>query len=270
MPENLFLAYQRGAGERYRQLAIRYLDDATYFDPLAEGKNVLPGKHAYSYVNALSSAMQAYLTLGSEKYLRAAKNAFAMLTEQSFATGGWGPDELLREPGSGALGASLAENHKSFETPCGAYAHFKLTRYLLMVTRDSRYGDSMERVMYNTVLGAKPLQPDGTAFYYSDYTFSGRKTYSPHRWPCCSGTLPQVAADYRINTYFRDEPGNLRQPLYPVHGALYSRQCADRTDAERYISFFQRCAISGQDVAPGRVPDFVCAFRPGPRPLRSP
>ena len=207
MPENLFLAYQRGAGKQYRQLAIRYLDDATYFDPLAEGKNVLPGKHAYSYVNALSSAMQAYLTLGNEKYLRAAKNAFAMLMEQSFATGGWGPDELLREPGSGALGASLAENHKSFETPCGAYAHFKLTRYLLMVTRDSRYGDSMERVMYNTVLGAKPLQPDGTAFYYSDYTFSGRKAYSPHRWPCCSGTLPQVAADYRINTYFRDDQG---------------------------------------------------------------
>src|SRR5271169_4201778 len=76
-----------------------------------------------------------------------------------------------------------------------------------MVTRDSRYGDSMERVMYNTVLGAEPLQSDGTAFYYSDYTFSGRKTYSPHRWPCCSGTLPQVAADYRINTYFRDEQG---------------------------------------------------------------
>src|SRR5271169_3143813 len=92
LPENLFLAYQRGAGTRYRQLAIRYLDDATYFDPLAAGKNVLPGKHAYSYVNALSSAMQAYLTLGNEKYLRAAKSAFAMLMEQSFATGGWGPD----------------------------------------------------------------------------------------------------------------------------------------------------------------------------------
>jgi len=208
LPENLFLACQRGAGERYRQLAIRYLGEATYFDPLAEGKNVLPGKHAYSYVNALNSAMLAYLTLGSEKHLRAAKNAFAMLvTTQSFATGGWGPDELLRAPGSGALAASLAESHNSFETPCGAYAHFKLTRYLLMVTQDSRYGDSMEQVMYNTVLGAKHLQPDGTAFYYSDYNFNGRKTYATHRWPCCSGTLPQVAADYRINTYFRDSRG---------------------------------------------------------------
>jgi DUF1680 family protein len=205
LPENLFLAYQRGAGERYRHLAIRYLDDTTYFDPLAAGDNVLPGKHAYSYVNALNSAMQAYFTLGSEKHLIAARNAFEMLlTTQSFATGGWGPDEMLRKPNSGALAESLSDNHKSFETPCGAYAHFKLTRSLLRVTRDARYGDSMERVMYNTVLGANPLKSDGTAFYYSDYNFSGHKGYSNHRWPCCSGTLPQAAADYRINTYFYD------------------------------------------------------------------
>ena len=205
LPENLFLAYQRGAGPRYRALAIRYLDDPTYFDLLAAGENVLPGKHAYSYVNVLNSAMQAYLTMGSEKHLRAARNGFEMLlTTQSFATGGWGPDELLRKPDSGALYESLSDNHKSFETPCGAYAHFKLTRSLLRVSRDSRYGDSMERVMYNTVLGAKPLQSDGTSYYYSDYNFAGHKGYSNHRWPCCSGTLPQVAADYHINSYFHD------------------------------------------------------------------
>ena len=28
-------------------------------------------------------------------------------------------------------------------------------------------------------------------------------SYKQFRWPCCSGTLPQVAADYRINMYFR-------------------------------------------------------------------
>ena len=230
LPENLFLAYQRGAGDQYKQLAVRFLDDATYFDPLAANKNVLPGRHAYSYVNALNSAMQAYLTLGSEKHLRAAKNAFEMLlSTQSFATGGWGPDEQLREPNTGALAATLADQHKSFETPCGAYAHAKLTRSLLRVTRDARYGDSMERVFYNTVLGAKPLQPDGAAFYYSDYSYHGSKGYSNHRWPCCSGTLPQIAADYRLCAYFRDAnglyinlylPSTLEWQLPNVHGTL--------------------------------------------------
>lgn len=212
-PENLFLAYQRGAGDQYRDLAVKYLDDSTWFDPLSRGENVLAGKHAYSYVNSLSSAMQAYLTLGSEKHLRAAQNAFTMLTAQSFATGGWGPDEMLRSPSSDDVFNSLTKTHYSFETPCGSYAHFKITRYLLRVTRDSRYADSMERVMYNTVLGAKPMQPDGRAFYYADYNFVGHKVFSNHRFPCCSGTLPQVAADYRINTYFRDTRG--------VYVALY-------------------------------------------------
>ena len=207
IPENLFLAYQRGAGDRYRALGVQYLDDQSYFDPLAEGRNVLAGKHAYSYVNSLSSAMQAYLTLGSAKHLRAASNAFEMLKAQSFVTGGWGPDEELRGPGSGDVAASLTKTHHSFETPCGSYAHFKLTRYLLRVTRDSRYADSMERVMYNTVLGAKPLLPDGSTFYYSDYNFQGRKIFTKPRWPCCSGTLPQVAADYRINTFLCDPDG---------------------------------------------------------------
>jgi DUF1680 family protein len=206
-PENLFLAYQRGAGDRYRELAIQYLDDSTWFDPLARGENVLAGKHAYSYVNSLSSSMQAYLILGSEKHLRATKNAFDGLAAQSFATGGWGPDEMLRSPTSDDVNASLTKTHNSFETPCGSYAHFKVTRFLLRVTRDSRYGDSMERVMYNTVLGAKPMRSDGRAFYYADYNSAGRKVYSKHRFPCCSGTLPQVAADYRINIYFRDRRG---------------------------------------------------------------
>jgi uncharacterized protein len=204
--ENLFLAYQRGAGERYRELGRQYLDDE-YYDPLAEGHDVLAGRHAYSYVNSLSSAMQAFLTLGSAKHLHAARNAFEMLSQQSFVTGGWGPDETLRDPDSPDVAASLTESHSSFETPCGSYAHFKLTRYLLRVTRDSRYGDSMERVMYNTVLGSLPLQPDGRTYYYSDYNFKGRKVYHEQRWACCSGTLPQVAADYRINTYFRDAQG---------------------------------------------------------------
>jgi DUF1680 family protein len=207
MGENLFLAAERTGRPLYRDMAVRFLPDQDFFDPLAKGQDVLAGRHAYSHMNALSSAAKAYLVLGDDKYLRAARNGFDFVQRQSFATGGWGPDELFSAPGSGDLGASLEKTHAGFETPCGAYAHFKLTRYLLRITQDSRYGDSMEKVMYNTVLGAKPMDPSGSAFYYSDYHSGGRKTYHPDKWPCCSGTLPQIAADYRVSTYFRDGRG---------------------------------------------------------------
>ena len=208
LPENLFLAYQRSGKAFYRDLAKRYLEDDTYFGPLSQGNNVLPFEHAYSHVNAFSSAMQAYITLGSQMHLQAARNGFEMLVKtQSFATGGWGPDEAFGEPGTGQLGNSLAHSHASFETPCGAYGHFKITRYLLRVTKDAQYGDSMERVLYNTILGAWPIQADGTSFYYSDYANTGKKVYYGQKWPCCSGTFPQLAADYHISTYLRSRDG---------------------------------------------------------------
>jgi uncharacterized protein len=206
LPENLFLAYQRSGDARYKDLAVRFIEKE-YFEPLAEGQNVLPGEHAYSHVNAFSSAMQAYLVLGDEKYLRAATNGFRMVREQSYATGGWGPDEAFIVPGSDGLDQSLGLTHSSFETPCGAYGHFKITRYLLRVTGDSRYGDSMERILYNTIAGAWPILPDGTSFYYSDYNNAGVKVHYKDKWPCCSGTFPQLAADYGISSYFKSKDG---------------------------------------------------------------
>ena len=47
LPENLFLAYKRGAGDRYLALAKRFLADDWYFDPLSNEQNVLAGKHAH-------------------------------------------------------------------------------------------------------------------------------------------------------------------------------------------------------------------------------
>lgn len=224
LPENQLIAWQRGGDSAHLQMAQQYMLDE-FFDPLARGENILGGLQAYTHVNALSSAAKAYLVLGDEKYLHAAKNGFAYVDAQSYTTGGWGPNEVFllssedaeykyKLPEFKSLGESIGKTCRHFETSCGAYSHFKLTRYLLRITKDSVYGDSMERVMYNTVLGAKPLRTNGQSFYYSDYSPGARKVYftgaegiAPGEWPCCSGTLPQIAADYRISTYFHDENG---------------------------------------------------------------
>ena len=206
LPENFLLAYRRSGKSAYRDLAVRFIEE-DYFGPLAEGKNVLPGEHAYSHVNALSSAAQSYLVLGQEKYLRAATNGLRMVHEQSYATGGWGPDEAFVVPGQGLLGASLGTTRSSFETCCGAYGQFKITRYLLQITQDSRYGDSMERVLYNTIAGATPILEDGTTFYYADYSEVAKKVHYRDKWPCCSGTFPQLTADYGISSYFKSQDG---------------------------------------------------------------
>jgi DUF1680 family protein len=237
-------------------MAPRFLLDDTWFTPLSENQNVLPHHHAYSFCNSLNSAMQAYLSGGSKKHLLAARNGFDMIDRtQSFATGGWGPNESFVAPGG--LYRSLTTTHRGFETPCGSYAHFKLTRYLLRVTRNGRYGDSMERILYNTVLGAKPLQRDGRAFYYSDYNHEGSKVYFSDRWPCCAGTLPQVTADYRLLAYFRDSAGVFVNLYLPS-----TLRWTDQSGAQLALT------QSGSYPVEGRITMRLHSPRPAPFNLR--
>ena len=216
LPENLYFAADRGAGERFRTMARAYQLNDAYFFPLANGQNVLPGRHAYSHMNALASAAESYIVDGDPRHLAAARNGMRFIEEQSFATGGWGPNEGYVTPGSGKLGDSLDKTHASFEAPCGSYGHMKVARYLMRITGDSRYGDGMERLLYNAALGALPLQPDGKAFYYADYNQAGHKAYYDTICPCCSGTIGQLTADYGVNAVLRDDHGlfvNLYLPL---------------------------------------------------------
>ncbi len=200
--ENLFTAAHLTGERRVRDLAVKYLLDKPYFDPLARGENVLAGRQAYSHVMALSSAAMAYLELGEPRYREAIVNGWKFLGEQSFATGGWGPNELLIAPGSDALYSSLTTTANHFETPCGTYATMKLARYLLRFTADARYGDGLERIMWNGLLAVRPPDSNGNSPYYSSYNPGAKKVFYPQKWPCCSGTLVQGVADYVRNIYF--------------------------------------------------------------------
>ena len=208
LPESLFLAYEMTGDRALYDRAVAYLLDREFFDPLAAGRDVLPGRHAYSHAIALSSAGKARLTLGDEKYLRAMQNAWELLrTTQQYSTGGWGPNETFITPRKGELYASLQTTVDHFETPCGSYAAVKLARYLLCATGDARYGDGLERVLMNGVLAAKEPDPTGDSPYYSTYSAQAHKVFYPKKWPCCSGTLVQGVADYVKNIYFHAPDG---------------------------------------------------------------
>ncbi|TCS10282.1 hypothetical protein EV278_11819 [Caulobacter sp. BK020] len=261
LPENLFLAWRLGLGERYRTLAVRYLQDEALFDPLARGESPLAGRHAYSHVNALNSAIQAWYATGDEKYLRAARNGFDFVLQQSFATGGWGPNEQLIGPDDHeTLLKTLTSTHNSFETPCGAYGHFKIARSLLQITKDPRYGDSMERVLYNTILGAKDTTPDGKTFYYSDYSDTASKFYRDELWPCCSGTFLQLAADYGISAYLR-EGRRIYVNLYipstlstDIEGATVQIRQETRYPLDAQVNFLVTPGQAGQFSLMLRIP----------------
>jgi uncharacterized protein len=205
LSENLFAAAEVTGDKKYYDLALHYLLDTEWFDPLAAGKDVLPTKHAYSHTVALSSGGQAYLATGNPKYKKALENAWKFLEPQRFASGGWGPEEQFIEPGKGELFDSLSSSTAHFETPCGSYADLKLARYLIRLTGDPRYADGLERTLYNTILAMRAPDSDGGYPYYSNYAANAVKKYYHRKWPCCSGTLVQCVADYVRDIYFHDD-----------------------------------------------------------------
>ncbi len=205
LSENLFVAAEVTGDSKYYDLAVHYLLDREWFDPLAAGKDVLPSKHAYSHTIALSSGGKAYLATGDPKYKQALENAWRFMEAQRFASGGWGPEEQFVELGKGKLFDSLSNSQAHFETPCGSYADLKLARYLIRLTGEPRYADGLERTLYNTMLATRTPDSDGGYPYYSNYGAQAVKKYYHRKWPCCSGTLVQGVADYVLNVYFHDD-----------------------------------------------------------------
>jgi uncharacterized protein len=213
--ENLFRACEVTGAAKYRDFAEVWLYPA-YWDKFVSTSRPANtfGLHAYSHCNTLSSAAMAYGVTGEAKYLHIIQNAHDFFQEtQCYATGGYGPAEKIL-PMDGALGESLQERTDTFESPCGSWAGFKLSKYLIQFTGQARYGDWIEKLLYNGIGAALPMTGQGRTFYYANYLLgSACKTYYGSAFPCCSGTYFQDVTEYHNLIYFKD-PTSLCVNLY--------------------------------------------------------
>ena len=211
LSENLYRAYLLTGSKRYEDLAKVY-EYRDYWDIFHDGKESemyeRPGwYHAYSHVNTFCGLGAGYLAEGDPYYIKALSNAYDFLQEmQCWTTGGFGPNESLLPKDK--LVAMLDDAHNHFETQCGSWAGFKMTKYLISITGDARYGDWTEKLLLNGIGASIPMSGDGKPFYYSEYNTGGSEKRNINaQWPCCSGTRPQAVADYHDIIYYKDADG---------------------------------------------------------------
>lgn len=206
LAENLYRAYKVTGDAQYRTFAEAWLYPA-YWNKFATTSSPADahGVHAYSHVNTFSSAAMAYEVTGDPQYLQILRNAYDYLqNHQCYATGGYGPNERFMAL-DGSLGRALETRSDTCEAVCGSWAGFKLARYLMRFTGEAKYGDWIERLLYNGVGAALPLRGDGQNFYYADYRVGGgMKVHNWDRFTCCSGTYIQNTAEYHNLIYFSD------------------------------------------------------------------
>ncbi len=206
LPENLFLAYQRSGEVRYRDIAKQYIEDESWFTPLSEDQNVLPGQHAYSHLNSLCSAMQSYfiperrkVSAGGTQWIPHGRGA--ELRDRRL-----GSKRELRRAGQRHAGREPDKNARQLRD-----AVRSLRALQDHAIPDAGDGGQPLRRQH----GARALQHDPGC----EAAAAGRHEFlllrlqrqraegvSPDKWPCCSGTFPQITADYGISAYMRRGP----------------------------------------------------------------
>lgn len=215
LSENLYRAYWGTGDLKYRDFAEIW-EFTEYWNYYAFNKNVFERHndyHAYSHVNTLSGAATAYLIKGDRWYLNALINAHDYLVNtQCFATGGYGPRERFLQ--RDALVESLSNTDFHFETQCGSWAVFKLCKYLLEFTGDARFGNWIERLMYNGIGASVGLGEHGEVQYTSNYSVHGGQKIRMHPWSCCAGTRPMAVADYYDLIWFHGSNGDIYLNIY--------------------------------------------------------
>ena len=196
LTENLYRAYQVTKDQKYLDFG-RIWEYREHWDIYANNGNIFEKEipcsvtgnhHAYSHLNSMSGCAAAYLVTGKEPYKKAIINAYDFFqNEECFATGGYGPAETLLPLEE--LIEKLRITHRSFETQCGSWAIFKLSKYLLEITGDAKYGDWIEKMTINGIGDNVPMSDDGRVLYYSDYNpREGEKRLYYQGWSCCTGS----------------------------------------------------------------------------------
>ncbi len=266
LSENLYRAYAATGDKTYRDFAAVW-HYSEYWDIYARNGDLFgerPSRkktrsyHAYSHVNTLGGAAQAYFHTGERHFLDTIVHAHDELTaRQCFATGGFGPDEELLPAADWRR--KIDYTHNSFETQCGCFAVFKLCKYLLMITGEGRYADWTERLVYNGIAATIPMSPDGRVFYYSDYCALGAvKRNHGFGWSCCTGTRPMALADLYDLVYFHTTE-DLYVNLYVPSTLNWKR--GDDTVTIRQVTRFPEVESTELDVSLSRPATFGLKLR---------
>lgn len=209
LSENLYRAYLATGEDKYREFAKEWAYD-TFWDAIRlKQASYWPGLHAYSHVNSLGGAALSYMVTGDRHYYETIENFYNVFEQyEFFAGGGYGPGECL--VGDTRRLATMMRAYKwTYEIPCSTWAGFKLGRYLINLTGQSRFGDWLEKQLYNNILAASDMRNSdkrGETFYYGCFAQRGATKFMFHEgWPCCSGTYPLCLTDYVNLLYFYTE-----------------------------------------------------------------
>lgn len=188
-------------GKEEHLAAAHSFDELPLFEAMAEGRDILNGKHANTTIPKIIGALNRYTVVGEELYLNAARNFWDIVTQHhSYITGGnseWEhfglPDILDKE-----------RTNCNCET-CNSYNMLKLSKMLFQVTGDRKYADFYEETQINSILSSQNPET-GMTTYFQPMATGYFKVYSApfDKFWCCTGTGMENFTKLNDGIYYHD------------------------------------------------------------------
>ena len=200
MNEVLADLYADTGDKRWRALSDRFQHRAIV-DPLAQGQDILAGKHGNTQVPKLLGSLARYVHTGNETDGKAARFFWDQVAlHHSFATGGHGREEYFGQPDK----LSAMVDGRTAET-CNVYNMIKMTRLLFAVQPEIRYADFHERALFNHILAS--IDPvDGRTCYMvpvgRGVTHEYERDMLDGGFTCCVGSGMESHALHAYGIYY--------------------------------------------------------------------
>lgn len=200
MNEALAELYGLTGNEKYLELS-RVFHHTAILDPLAQGKDILPGNHANTQIPKAIGTARRYELTGDNTDRKIAEFFWERVTDHhSYVTGGngnheyFGPPDTLRD----RLSANTTET-------CNVYNMLKLSRHIFEWTADASVADFYERGLFNQILSSQHPD-DGRVIYNLSLEMGGYKEYQyPYDFTCCIGTGMENHSKYGRNIFFHTD-----------------------------------------------------------------
>ena len=206
-----FVELYRVTGEnKYLDFArcLQYEPHWYYLKPYdAWEKNISQARyHVYVMLSHMYPDTELYRLIGGQDYLKKSL---------------WMKQELLERGRGGLLvtgSTSQGEYFSYNQDGSGAIEESCVTAYLLRwidslmrLEGDMRYGDVMERMIYNALFGAQA--PDGRSICYFT-PFTGKRSFQTRDTFCCNGNFRRAVAELPKKVFYRTPDGGVALNLF--------------------------------------------------------
>ena len=182
---------------RYREFVVQTRALPEWKPGIVIGRRPGIEGHVYAYFARSLAQLELYRNMGDGRLLEPTHQALQFLTADDgmVITGGVGQWEIWTadQDGRGELG----------ETCATAY-QLRVYDSLLRLGGDSRYGDLMERTIYNALFAAQ--SPDGRHIRYWS-PFEGPRVYHPTDTFCCPCNFRRIISELPQMIYYRARRG---------------------------------------------------------------